>query len=143
MLLDLLRTTRKMCEASASEALATMDMTPAQAAILVQIGRFGTATASDLARASRYDMGATSRLIQRFVGLGWVERLPDKHDRRACRVSLTPLGRDAASRVRDLLAMHWNAKLAEWNREDCVALISLLRKLEKALALSGPAEACR
>lgn len=119
-----------------------MRMTPAQAGILVTIARLGAVTTSDLAREARYDTGATSRLMHRFVGLGWVERCLDGHRRRGCHLKLTPLGHDAAARARDLLAAHWTAMLAEWNREDCVTLIALLWKLEATLAPSGVKGSC-
>ena len=56
----------------------------------------GPVTTGEIARLTGLASGSASRLVDRLEKAGFVQRLPDQHDRRRALVALTP---DAATRV--------------------------------------------
>jgi DNA-binding MarR family transcriptional regulator len=61
--------------------------------VLGQIER-GLDLPSQVARSLRLDPSRVTRVTDRLVGLGYVERRADPSDRRRCRLSLTEAGRE-------------------------------------------------
>lgn len=53
----------------------------------------GSLRVGDLAGALRVSVGGTSKLVDRIVAAGLIEREPDPDDRRAARVKLTTAGK--------------------------------------------------
>ena len=86
---------------------------------------------SDAAAALELDLSTVSRQVRHLEESGLVTRRPDEEDGRACRVRLTPEGRDGLSAVRRTRARLLDRALADWpatERED------LLRLLDRLLA---------
>lgn len=61
-------------------------------AVLEHLHRLGSCRQSDLVTALASEKAAVSRTVGHLVELGFVERLPDPEDGRACRVELTSEG---------------------------------------------------
>jgi len=57
----------------------------------------GSLRLGDLAKAIRITIGGASKLVDRVIAAGLLERLPDPHDRRAARIRLT---REGARKLR-------------------------------------------
>jgi DNA-binding MarR family transcriptional regulator len=84
------------------ELRASRDLSLDEYDVLLQLRRLGPTTMSELAANLLISRASTTRLVDRLVVRGWIERGDDPHDRRIVRVALTPAGRrehTAAARV--------------------------------------------
>ncbi len=75
-----------------SEALRPLDLTPAQAEVLVVLAQRPPLSLAALGERLVCETGSPSRLVASMVASGWLERRPDPHDARCIRLSLTPAG---------------------------------------------------
>jgi DNA-binding MarR family transcriptional regulator len=77
-------------------------LTPTTTALLATIARIGPLTLGELAAHEQVAPPTITKSVGKLEEHGLVERIPDPHDRRVCRVQLTPEGRErfAANRVR-------------------------------------------
>jgi DNA-binding MarR family transcriptional regulator len=74
------------------------DLTPQQAQLLCQLTKGPTGMAA-LGRTLHLEKSSLTGLIDRVERRALVARVPDEHDRRALKVSLTSHGADVAERV--------------------------------------------
>jgi DNA-binding MarR family transcriptional regulator len=93
----------------------------------LKIGRPGSAR--ELARDLGIDAGAMTRLIDRLVAKGLVERRRDAADRRVVQLALTPAGRRIAARLPATLADVNNAYLRGFDAAEWQQLQTLLRRM--------------
>ena len=104
----------------------------------LKLGHEGTAR--DLARDTDIDAGAMTRLIDRLVQKGLVERSRSATDRRALALRLTPAGEAVAAEVPRVLAQVNNDYLRGFDADEWQALQGLLRRmLDSGRALAEPA----
>jgi DNA-binding MarR family transcriptional regulator len=82
-----------------NEAMAPLGITAAQADALVVIGQAGPISLKDLGELLIAEAGHPSRLIDRLVEAGLVERRPAAEDRRRIELSLTSRGRRLEKRI--------------------------------------------
>jgi len=76
-------------------------MTVQQYRVLVLVDAGGPMRSGDLAEALGIHASTFSRLADRLVAGGWVERLENPSSRREVLVGLTPAGRDLVEQVAD------------------------------------------
>lgn len=112
-----------------NDALASLGVTGLQADALSVIGQTGEISLTDLGGLLIAEAGHPSRLVDRLVASGHVERRPSAHDRRRVVLSLTAQGRKlerAVGKARvEVLAM-----VAPLVRdEDVAAALRLFRAL--------------
>ena len=103
------------------QRMAALGLTAAQWYPLWRIRLDGSVSARELAQATGIDAGAMTRLVDRLVAKGLVERVRCSADRRAVRLSLTAAGQAVAAKVPAELAAVNNAFLrgfdaAEWRQ---------------------------
>lgn len=77
-----------------NDALAPLGVTGLQADALSVIGQAGEISLKDLGELLIAEAGHPSRLVDRMVTSGYVDRRPSPDDRRSVVLSLTPKGRD-------------------------------------------------
>ncbi|MEL6527326.1 MAG: MarR family transcriptional regulator, partial [Chloroflexota bacterium] len=78
-----------------SEALRPLDLTPAQAEVIRILSEIQPTTLLNLGEHLVCESGSPSRLINRMVKNGLVEKQPSPNDGRAILLSLTAQGEDA------------------------------------------------
>ena len=104
----------------------------------LKLGHDGTAR--DLARDTDIDAGAMTRLIDRLVHKGLVERSRSATDRRALVLRLTPAGEAVAAEVPRVLAQVNNDYLRGLDTDEWQRLQGLLRRmLDNGRARADPA----
>lgn len=81
---------------------AASGLTPSQSSILANLGAAGPLHLTELARREAVTAPSASRVVERLVELGLVERTADSEDARRHILTLTPDGRDAAVRGDDV-----------------------------------------
>lgn len=89
------RTFQRMAE----ESFRPLGVTNAQADALTVLAQSGPLSLKELGGLLIAEAGHPSRLVDRLVEAGWVERRPAERDRRRVVLSLTPEGRRLAKEV--------------------------------------------
>jgi DNA-binding MarR family transcriptional regulator len=86
-----------------SAMLSEIGVTPAQSEALRIIADHGPLALGELGDMLVCDTGTSpSRIVDRLVAAGFVQRTPSEHDRRQVRLTVTPQGRDKANRVAEI-----------------------------------------
>ena len=111
------------------QAMTAHDLTAAQWYPLWKLQRDGPCSAQDLARDMDSDAGATTRLIDRLVAKGLVQRTRLAADRRVVMLGLSDAGTAVAAQVPQVLAEVNNAYLRGFSRDEWQLLQQLLRRL--------------
>ncbi len=115
----------------------------AQLRALVTVRKEGGTTVSELAAALNALPSSATRLCDRLVAAGLIERLPDVTNRRFHTVSLTPAGEDLLRELdqfRTRCVSEILALMPETERDDLVrGLASFARHAQEAPCLVGPA----
>jgi DNA-binding MarR family transcriptional regulator len=86
-------------ERRTNEAMGPLGLTAAQADALVVIGQAGPLSLKELGELLIAEAGHPSRLVDRLVEAGLVERRPAENDRRRVELSLTRRGRGLEKRI--------------------------------------------
>jgi DNA-binding MarR family transcriptional regulator len=126
--------------------LAEHGLTAAQWYPLWKLKRDGPGTAQELARDMDMDAGALTRLIDRLVAKGLVERERSEADRRVVMLSLSAAGEAVAAHVPDVLASVNNDYLRGFSTRDWRSLQRALRQMlanGQSLAAAEPRGARR
>jgi DNA-binding MarR family transcriptional regulator len=92
-------------------SLASVDIRPAQYAVLVMIGANRGLSQADVAELLGIERARLVRLLDRLENRGLVQRLPSPVDRRSHVLKLTPAGQTMLKRANSLAALH-EARLA-------------------------------
>lgn len=109
--------------------MAALGLTAAQWPPLWRIRLDGSVSARELADATGIDAGAMTRLVDRLVAKGLVERMRGSTDRRIVRLSLTEAGQAVAAKVPAELAAVNNAFLNGFDEAEWQQLRGLLRRM--------------
>lgn len=112
-------------ERRTNEAMRPLGVSGAQADAITVIGQAGPLSLKELGELLIAESGHPSRLVDRLVEAGWVQRQPAGDDRRRVELSLTAKGRALGNRI-------------QRTREEALAAGRQLiqdRDLEPALAL--------
>lgn len=112
-----------------SAGMAAHELTAAQWYPLWKLKRDGPGTAQELARDMEMDAGAMTRLIDRLVAKGLVERSRSSVDRRVVMLSVTPAGLAVADAVPGVLAKVNNDYLRGFSHDEWESLKALLRRM--------------
>ena len=113
-----------------SHALRVLGLTPAQSEVLRILGDHEPLTLSGVGELLVCESGSNpSRLVDRLVSAGLVERVASADDRRQVTLTLSPEGRRAESGVRDIEAALYARIDAALEGIDAGPGLELLRRL--------------
>ncbi|HEY0259873.1 MAG TPA: MarR family transcriptional regulator [Lacisediminihabitans sp.] len=115
-----------------TRALHDLRLTPAQSEALRILGDHEPLTLTGLGEMLVCDSGSNpSRLVDRLVSAGLVERKPGTHDRRQVTLSLTPAGHAAESAVRRIESAFYAELDDALHDVDLAPIIRLLGRLSE------------
>lgn len=115
--------------ASVDREVLAWGISSAQGAILIYIAHGSASRAADLAREHNYDTGSLTRMIDRLVKKGLLERVPHANDRRAATLELTAAGRRLAARLPAVAVKVLNHHLRGFTRAELDQLKGLLGRM--------------
>lgn len=114
---------------------------PPQGRLLLHLRRLGAVTQGEFGRAVGLDKSWISRVVDRFVADGFVERVPLPQDRRCLLLRLTPAGAELAAQVDARLGAHAAQLLAGIPAAERPAIAQAIARLTAALAQAQAQEA--
>ncbi|HVU10953.1 MAG TPA: MarR family transcriptional regulator [Phototrophicaceae bacterium] len=85
-----------------TDALAPLDLTPAQAEVLQVLEQYGSLTLTELGERLVCETGSPSRLVSSMVEKGYVRKTTSEADRRANKLTLTAQARDLMPRLNQI-----------------------------------------
>jgi DNA-binding MarR family transcriptional regulator len=110
-------------------ALAGVPLDRAAVALLRQVADSEPLRPGELAQRLGVEASHVTRTVQQLQKAGYVTRVPDPDDRRAQRIELTSLGRQAVDRVREAGARGMQLALADWSPEELRQLATLFHRM--------------
>ncbi len=134
----LIKTCNQTMTALLDRMLADEELNTSQWSAMMTIHHCPAPTCATLARGMAHDKGAMTRLIDTLEEKGLVERTRSADDRRVVHLSLTPAGREATFRCRDIVIEHWNRCFNGWTDAEVETLIALMQKLRRTLEDNVP-----
>jgi DNA-binding MarR family transcriptional regulator len=108
-------------------------LSPAQASALGSVGRLGSPTLGELAAIEMVQPPTMTRIVASLTEAGMVTRSTDDTDRRSARVRITPAGREAIVRIRDLKDAFLVQRLARLGTAEQRKVAELVTLLEHIL----------
>jgi DNA-binding MarR family transcriptional regulator len=125
------KATQRELERASNELMKPLGLTGPQADALVVIGQAQPIALKDLGRLLIAEAGHPSRLVDRLVEAGLVERRAAQDDRRRVELSLTPAGGRLATRVTDTRRALFDAGRGQISQKQLDAALALFRELLK------------
>jgi DNA-binding MarR family transcriptional regulator len=116
-------------ERRANEAMRPLGLTGAQADAITVIGQAGPLSLKELGELLIAEAGHPSRLVDRLVDAGLVERRPSEDDRRRIVLSLTARGRRLEKRIQPAREEQLELGHALIGERDLEPALELLRDL--------------
>ena len=112
-----------------NEAMQPLGVTAAQAEAITVIGQAGPLSLKELGELLIAEAGHPSRLVDRLVEAGWVERRAAEDDRRRVELSLTPKGQKLEKRIYEARQAVLAAGRELIGERDFEPLLAVLREL--------------
>lgn len=109
-----------------NEYLSPLDITAAQFKVLCSIRCAACITPVELKKVLSVDLGALTRMLDRLVCKGWVERLPNPNDKRGVLVKLTTSGAAICEQCHQLVGQDLHQELTKNLTADEVATLEHL-----------------
>ncbi len=121
------------------EVLGPLDITAAQFIVLVRLASHDRPVAiSELCKQDAYDAGAMTRMLDRLEAKGLIHRSRSDTDRRVVLLELTPAGRNAYPRLREVSMQVMNRSLGDFSQEEADQLESLLLRMLRNISEPQP-----
>jgi MarR family transcriptional regulator, multiple antibiotic resistance protein MarR len=111
-----------------NDYLSPQDITATQFKVLCSIRCEVCVTPVELKKVLSVDLGALTRMLDRLVCKGWVERLPNPNDKRGVLVRLTPEGTTICEQCHQLVGQDLHQELTKNLSADEVATLEYLLK---------------
>lgn len=113
-----------------NEHLSPLDITATQFKVLCSIYCEECIQPVELKKALSVDLGALTRMLDRLLCKGWIERLPNPNDKRGVLVQLTPEGKALCEKCHQLVGQTLHQELTKNLTADEVnTLYQLLTKV--------------
>lgn len=113
-----------------NDYLSPMDITATQFKVLCTIRCQVSITPAELKKILSVDFGALTRMVDRLICKGWIERLPNPNDKRGFLVKLTTEGAALCEKCHLLLGDDLHQELTKnLTEEDVASLEYLLKKM--------------
>jgi len=105
-----------------------LDITASQFKVLCSIRCAVCITPVELKKVLSVDLGALTRMLDRLACKGWIERLPNPHDKRGVLVKLTEHGAAICEQCHQLVGQDLHQELTKNLTADEVATLEHLLK---------------
>lgn len=111
-----------------NDYLSPLDITATQFKVLCSIRCASCITPVELKKVLSVDLGALTRMLDRLVCKGWIERQPNPHDKRGVLIRLTADGAALCEQGHKLVGQDLHQELTKNITADEVATLEYLLK---------------
>ncbi len=113
-----------------NDYLSPLDITATQFKVLCSVRCEVCITPVELKKILSVDLGALTRMIDRLVGRGWIERRPNPNDKRGVLLQLTCEGAAMCEQCHQLVGQELHQELTKnLTAEEVATLEHLLKKI--------------
>jgi MarR family multiple antibiotic resistance transcriptional regulator len=113
-----------------NDSLSPLDITASQLRVLCSIRCATCITPVELKKVLSVDLGALTRMLDRLLCKGWIERLPNPHDKRGVLVKLTENGAAICEQCHQLVGQDLHQELTKnLTANEVATLEHLLKKI--------------
>ncbi len=113
-----------------NDYLSPLDVTATQFKVLCSIYCESSVTPGELSKLLSVDLGALTRMLDRLVCKGWVQRQPNPNDKRGVIIQLTEQGRELCQHCHSLVGHNLHQELTKnLTAEEVATLEFLLKKI--------------
>jgi DNA-binding MarR family transcriptional regulator len=123
-----LSTARNVLTTRMDRAVAPLGLTSSQIGVILLLWFERARTPNEMSRVLSYDTGSMTRMLDRLEKKGFLERQRSLADRRVVELVLTPLGRDAAQQLPELISQVLSDQLRGFSADEVATLVSLLQR---------------
>jgi DNA-binding MarR family transcriptional regulator len=123
-----LSTARNVLATRMDRAVAPLGLTSSQIGVILLLWFERARTPNEMSRVLSYDTGSMTRMLDRLEKKGFLERQRSLADRRVVELALTPLGRDAAQQLPDLISQVLSDQLSGFSADEVSTLVRLLQR---------------
>lgn len=123
-----LSTARNVLAARMDRAVAPLGLTSSQIGVILLLWFERARTPNEMSRVLSYDTGSMTRMLDRLEKKGFLVRQRSLADRRVVELTLTPLGRDAAQQLPDLISQVLSDQLRGFAADEVATLVRLLQR---------------
>jgi DNA-binding MarR family transcriptional regulator len=116
-------------------------LTPAQAKVLLQVGRHGQSTISEVAAGLMISMPAASEIVDRLVDAGHLVRASDPADRRRVLIAATPRAMGISAEMDDLRRAQLRHAVEQLTPKERPSFVRVLEALVTGLSARKAADA--
>jgi DNA-binding MarR family transcriptional regulator len=123
-----LSTARNVLATRMDRAVAPLGLTSSQIGVILLLWFERARTPNEMSRVLSYDTGSMTRMLDRLEKKGFLVRQRSLEDRRVVELALTPLGRDAAQQLPDLISNVLSEQLRGFSADEVATLMHLLQR---------------
>jgi DNA-binding MarR family transcriptional regulator len=123
-----LSTARNVLATRMDRAVAPLGLTSSQIGVILLLWFERARTPNEMSRVLSYDTGSMTRMLDRLEKKGFLARQRSVADRRVVELTLTPLGRDAAQQLPDLISQVLSDQLRGFSADEVTTLVRLLQR---------------
>ncbi|WP_233865515.1 MarR family winged helix-turn-helix transcriptional regulator [Paraburkholderia adhaesiva] len=123
-----LSTARNVLAARMDRAVEPLGLTSSQIGVILLLWYERARTPNEMSRVLSYDTGSMTRMLDRLEKKGFLVRQRSHADRRVVELDLTPIGRDAAQQLPDLIAAVLSEQLRGFSADEVATLLQLLQR---------------
>ncbi|WP_322010794.1 MarR family transcriptional regulator [Paraburkholderia sp. J12] len=123
-----LSTARNVLATRMDRAVAPLGLTSSQIGVILLLWFERARTPNEMSRVLSCDTGSMTRMLDRLEKKGFLERQRSLADRRVVELALTPLGREAAQQLPELISQVLSDQLRGFSADEVATLVSLLQR---------------
>ena len=109
----------------------SIDITQTQVFTIITIAEGAPIRLSELSHKLNISAPTVTGIVDRLEKLDYVERIPDRTDRRVIHVDLTPKGRALAKKFKSTITSKWKELLARLPEQEQEQYAAILRKIQR------------
>lgn len=112
----------------------SVSITQTQIFTIITIAEGAPIRLSELSQKLNISAPTVTGIVDRLEKMRYVRRIPDRADRRAINVDLTPKGRALAKKFKSTITSKWKELLARLPEQEQEQYAAILRKIQRGMS---------
>lgn len=112
----------------------SVSITQTQIFTIITIAEGAPIRLSELSQKLNISAPTVTGIVDRLEKMHYVRRIPDRADRRAINVDLTPKGRALAKKFKSTITSKWKELLARLPEQEQEQYAAILRKIQRGMS---------